>query len=438
MCKVSVLVPICNVEKYLEQCLSSLAVQGIKEMEILCLNDGSKDESSKIAHKYEEKDSRFYVIDKPNSGYGKTMNLGLSLAKGEYIGIVESDDFVEPDMFSCLVKIAEENNADVVKSAFWIYTNGVNEYRDVIKDEWYDRTISSADTFAVFERNPSIWSNLYRRSFLEDNCIEFSETPGASFQDIAWRTKVFASAERVVFTKKAFYHYRRDNVNASVRSDGKLFCVCDEYDEAERFLSLRSDWEDKYKYLMPYFRWDHYFWNCFNRWLSLGSQWKFYKRMRDEMLGYEQMGILRHEFWSKWSWIDLQHMIADDKQFFFDHCLPSWRKTIMLDGFLSVLNEAPKLAIYGAGKVGREALAGLCVYGKRPECFVVSDMLGNDTQVEGVPVRSIDELVAEQSDYVVLIATGMGAQPEILANLLDKGFMHVVSFMPGVRQALRV
>ncbi|TYZ27924.1 glycosyltransferase [Selenomonas caprae] len=438
MCKVSVLVPICNVEKYLDQCLSSLAAQDMLELEIICLNDGSLDDSSKIAHKYERNDSRFRVIDKPNSGYGKTMNLGLSVAKGEYIGIVESDDFIENNMFSFLYDIAKNNDADVVKSAFWIHTNGSDVFCDVISDEWYDKVVSQEDTFEIFDLNPSIWSNLYKKSFLIENDISFSETPGASFQDIAWRTKVFASAERAVFTKKAFYHYRRDNVNASVRSNGKLFCVCDEYDEAERFLSSRDDWDDKYQYLIPYFRWGHYLWNCFDRWLTFDSQWNFYNHMCDEMIQYERNGRLHKEFWNKWSWIALQKLLDDPKQFFFDNCVMLWRKYIVMNGFFSVFDEAPKIAIYGAGKVGRAALDALRVHGKQIDCFVVSDMADNDDYVKGVRVRCVDELVLEQANYVILMATGMKAQPEILANLLDKGFTHVVSFMPEVRQALRV
>ena len=84
MCKVSVLVPIYNVEKYLEMCLESLAAQDMEEIEFICLNDGSKDSSGEIAHRFEQKDSRFCIIDKENSGYGKTMNIGLGLAKGKY------------------------------------------------------------------------------------------------------------------------------------------------------------------------------------------------------------------------------------------------------------------------------------------------------------------------------------------------------------------
>lgn len=436
MCKVSVLVPICNVEKYLEQCLSSLAAQDMKDMEIICLNDGSKDNSSAIAHRFECEDKRFCVIDKENSGYGKTMNLGLSMAKGKYVGIVESDDFVEPDMFSSLYELAETHNADVVKSAFWVHTNGLDVFEDVISDTWYDKAISNEDTFEMFERNPSIWSNLYKRYFLLENKIAFSETPGASFQDIAWRTKVFASAERALFTKKAFYHYRRDNDNASVRVDGKLFCVRDEYDEAQRYLFQRKDWAEKFQYLLPGFRWGHYFWNCFGRWLSLSSCWKFYKSMYEEMRRYEEEGVLKRTFWRKEQWMSLQNMLQDRRQYFFDHYVALWRKTIMLNGFLPTLAVAPKLAVYGAGKVGRETLGDLCLYGKRPDCFVVSNMSGNEETVEGVPVRVIDELLPEQSDYVILIAVGMGAQPEILELLLEKGFNHVVAFLPEFRKAL--
>lgn len=436
MCRVSVLVPIYNVEKYLECCLSSLAAQDMEEIEIICLNDGSQDNSAEIAHRFEQAYDRFRVIDKPNSGYGKTMNLGLTLAKGEYIGIVESDDFVEEDMFSCLYEIADKNQADVVKSAFWIYSNGLDVFEDSISDIWYDRVISNETTFEVFGRNPSIWSNLYRRAFLMENNICFSETPGASFQDIAWRTKIFASAKRAVFTKKAFYHYRRDNINASVRGDGKLYCVCDEYDEAERFLSSREDWEDKYKYLLPSFKWGHYVWNCFGRGLSLGHRWEFYKYMRQEMLKYEKAASLRRDFWNKNEWLELQNMLLDGRQFFFDNCVLFWRRALALDGLVSMLNSAPKLAVYGAGKIGHEALKDLCLHVKRPDCFVVSDISGNATSINGVPVKVIDELLPEKADYVILIATGKGTQPEILAVLLEKGFENVIPFIPEIHEYL--
>lgn len=437
MCKVSVLVPIYNVEEYLGKCLSSLEKQDLRDLEIICINDGSTDESLAIARKFEKNDTRFRVVNKENSGYGKTMNLGLSLAKGKYIGIVESDDFVEANMFSTLLEIAEQHQADVVKSSFWTYSNGHDSYEASLIESMYDKVLGPDDVKRIYYRNPSIWSNLYRRTFIDDNNIKFLESPGASFQDIAWRVKVFTSAERIVFTDRAFYHYRRDNANASVKTDGKLFCVCDEYDEVERFLEKKSAWDSKYKYLLPYLRWGHYVWNCFDRNLNIASSWIFFKRMYEEFLGYDNDGLLKRSFWTEYPWRDMQNMLWNHRQFFFDRCVIYWRKFIIMKGFLPILKTAGKIAVYGAGKVGREALVGLCLCGIRPDCFVVSSMSDNESYVDEIPVRIIDELLPEQSDYVILIAVGMASQPEILELLLEKGFYNVVGFLPEFRQALR-
>ena len=111
MIKVSVLVPIFNVEKYLVECLESFLAQKLKELEIICIDDGATDGSSEIVDAFAIRDERFRVIHKENSGYGKSMNLGLDEAQGEYIGIVESDDFVERDMFSALYEIADTQQA---------------------------------------------------------------------------------------------------------------------------------------------------------------------------------------------------------------------------------------------------------------------------------------------------------------------------------------
>ena len=100
--KISVLVPIYNTEKYLKKCLDSIAGQTLKDIEVICVNDGSTDNSLAVAEEFAEKDPRFKVINKENTGYGNTMNIALEKASGEYIGIVESDDFAASDMFEYL------------------------------------------------------------------------------------------------------------------------------------------------------------------------------------------------------------------------------------------------------------------------------------------------------------------------------------------------
>ena len=119
---VSILVPCYNVEKYLNQCLDSIVNQTLKDIEIICINDGSTDSTLDIIKSYADKDKRVKIIDKPNEGYGKSMNRGLDAATGEYVGIVESDDWVDTDMFKKLYDIASKNDADIVKSDFYVYT----------------------------------------------------------------------------------------------------------------------------------------------------------------------------------------------------------------------------------------------------------------------------------------------------------------------------
>ena len=119
--KVTVVVPIYNVEKYLRQCLDSIVNQTLKDIEIICVDDGSTDSSPQIIQEYMDKDSRVKVITKPNSGYGNSMNRGFDMAEGEYIGIVESDDYADPEMFEEMYNVASSNQLDVVKSGFYYY-----------------------------------------------------------------------------------------------------------------------------------------------------------------------------------------------------------------------------------------------------------------------------------------------------------------------------
>ena len=110
--KVSLLIPICNVERYLRECLDSAVTQSLKDIEIICINDGSTDSSPDIIREYMARDARVKMIDKANSGYGDSMNRGLEMACGEYVGILESDDFMAPDALEKLVSAADSNNAD--------------------------------------------------------------------------------------------------------------------------------------------------------------------------------------------------------------------------------------------------------------------------------------------------------------------------------------
>lgn len=304
---ISILVPICNVEKYLGQCLDSLVNQTLKDIEIICLNDGSTDSSLKIIRKYAKLDSRIVVVDKKNTGYGDTMNLGIKKARGEYIGIVESDDFVDPEMFNDLYKLAKRNNSDIVKSNFYYYFTDLSEngsqYDKEIGAVWSNelqKVIADHDTKAnlipdnmngktvcprdncewLFYLPPSIWSAIYKKSFIESNKIRFLPTPGASYQDTGFAFKALSVADRVTLNSHAYLHYRQDNEKSSINNPGKVMCVVDEHKEIKKFLQKNNLYTIKMRKIACRAKFGSYKWNL-NR-LSLDLALEFLPVMSDE------------------------------------------------------------------------------------------------------------------------------------------------------------
>lgn len=263
--EVSVLIPIYNVERYLEQCLESLCGQTYGDFEAICINDGSTDGSRAIIQRFLDADPRFRVIDKENSGYGGSMNRGLDAASGRYVAILESDDLYEPDALAVLHEAAEKNSAEVVKANFNLYWSRPEERRElfrVVDTSEEGRTLRPLDDLAVFFRKPSIWSGLYRRDFLTANGIRFLETPGASYQDSGFNFKVWAAAERASFVGAPVLNYRQDNEGSSVNNPGKVYCVCDEYASMEEFVRERGGADERpLLAILQRMKLDSYLWN---------------------------------------------------------------------------------------------------------------------------------------------------------------------------------
>lgn len=242
--KVSIVVPVCNVEQYLRDCLDSCVNQTLQDIEIICVNDGSKDSSLEILKEYAAKDSRVKVINKDNAGYGHTMNIGMDMAVGEYIGIVESDDYVESNMYEVLYDLAVQNDIDIVKGDFYrfIEIDG-NKDCNHIKSAWssyYDKVINPQENYEVFQFNMQTWSGIYKKSFLTDNNIRHNETPGASFQDNGFCFKSFCWATRVYYTNIPFYYYRFDNPNSSIHNRGKTDLIKLEFDLIKDYIDAEG------------------------------------------------------------------------------------------------------------------------------------------------------------------------------------------------------
>ena len=305
---ISILVPIYNSAPYLRQALDSLVNQTLQNLEIICINDGSTDESPQIIQSYAKQDARIKVISKPNTGYGDSMNQGIKLATGKYIGILEPDDWIDSDAFERLTQLAEWYQADVVKANYYREKAGTSQKVTGIKPLYTGKVIHPRTDRFVFTFAPAVWSAIYRRAFLIDNQLDFLPTPGASYQDLGFSFKVWVMAQRVVLTDSAFLHYRLDNSASSINQPGKINCVVEEYASISQFLT-QHQLMSEFGHTMAAAKFRNYHWNLQR--LSSEPAKQFYCTMYAELKQASREGLLHHSDFSSRHWLALQLMLKN-------------------------------------------------------------------------------------------------------------------------------
>lgn len=314
MCKVSVILPIYNVEKYLCECLNSVISQTLTDLEIICVNDGSTDSSLSIIQEYAKKDSRIIILSGPNGGYGKAMNKGLDQASGEYIGIVEPDDYIAADMYETLYRIAFKNDLDFIKSDFYRFSrseSGKDQLQYVSiersRQHRYGVLLNPSHDPETLRFTLNTWTGIYKRSFLEKYHIRHNETPGASFQDNGFYFQTFIYAQRAMLVEQAFYRNRRDNPNSSVKSREKVYCMNIEYDFIRDILMRDQEIWERFKYM---YWWKKYFNYMFTLERIDEKYRKEYKeRMRREYQRAMQKGELDPNVFTELEWQRIKNLI---------------------------------------------------------------------------------------------------------------------------------
>ena len=230
---VSIILPVYNAQSHLARCVGSICAQTYRNIEIIILNDGSKDQSLPVCEEFRQKDPRILLVDKANSGVSDTRNLGLKLASGKYVEFVDSDDYLDPDFTERLVAAAEENEADFVIAPYkMVIPAGASkpeQVLDKIQDElgvmsvarppevreygFLPAGVYDKDTFALrlMDKPASyfysvLWNKLYRRDILTGNDIQFvSEMRWA--EDLVFNLRYIQYAERFVAIDKPGYYY---------------------------------------------------------------------------------------------------------------------------------------------------------------------------------------------------------------------------------------
>lgn len=221
--KVTVIVPVYKVDKYLNQCLNSIVNQTLKELEIIIVDEGDKDRCREIIDYYERTDARVVAPHQKNGGYGASCNLGIEMARGEYLAIVESDDYIEPDMYEAMYYYAKALNADVVKTPYTeFFANGEKHdcrYREQLAASCPKNMCFSVKEFGdLLSVHASLWSGLYKTSYMKQKNIRFVTAKGGAYVDVGFRIDTLVNTDKVAWLDKPGYNYRVDSEGSTTNN----------------------------------------------------------------------------------------------------------------------------------------------------------------------------------------------------------------------------
>lgn len=234
--KISIVVPCYNVEKYLPRCLDSLLNQTMKEIEIICINDGSPDRSIDVLHDYKKRyPKKIIIIDKSNEGIWKARLDGISQAQGDYIGFVDGDDFVDPEFCQELYNCAIKKSSDIVVCGF---SRIQDETKTVLSTELASprpAILTKNESFRLIELNGAMWNKLFKKSLLQN--LPRLKNPPRTFEDIMMQLLAFPNMSRIDFVPKSLVSYtvRNNSLMTSTMDETKMTSVYNAMIEVKRY-----------------------------------------------------------------------------------------------------------------------------------------------------------------------------------------------------------
>ncbi|MBE5832196.1 MAG: glycosyltransferase family 2 protein [Butyrivibrio sp.] len=398
--KVSVLMPVYNVQSYLKECLDSAVNQTYRNIEIVCIDDGSKDDSARILDEYSEKYNFIKVLHKKNTGYGNSMNIALDLATGDYISILEPDDYISPDAISHILTKFEENPCvDFIKCNFIYLYGNKGEYLLKKQRIWddhgiYGKILSGKEIHVLYRGYVAHWSAVYRSEFLKKNNIRFNETPGASYQDFGFWFQTLMFAENVYMDDAYFYHYRQDNPGSSMNNSSKIYCIFDECDYIQRIMCESGK---KDEVLADYIRCRYAAGrDTFFR-INFSDRRAFLNRMHDDFVKLKDEKMLDTDELSESEKSFLSELIESSDEF--------WKKHVEnLYNIKRFIETNEEYYVYGAGKTAAEFIKCLEEEDKRKlKAFLVSNAPDQDSYL-GFPVISIAEEKNALTESAIVVA----------------------------------
>ncbi len=213
--KVSVVIPVGNEDKYLVRCLESVVKQTLREIEIILVDDGERDRRREIVDFYEQTDPRVVAIHESGlkASFGAKVNRGLDRAAGEFVAIVEPDDFIGAEMYERMYECAARTGANIVKTPFYNYESKDNSQVDKSRG-FINTNVPKGKPFSIFQfphllaMPPSVWSAIYRTEELRRQNVRFAEEPGAGYADNCFYVDAYVRMGRIVWLNEPFYRWR--------------------------------------------------------------------------------------------------------------------------------------------------------------------------------------------------------------------------------------
>ncbi len=248
---ISVIVPVYNVEKYLRDCLDSIVNQTYKNLEIILVNDGSKDSSGAICDEYKNKDKRIQVVHKENGGLSSARNVGLDIAKGEYISFLDSDDYIHKEFIKKLYSLCVENNLDIAQCEFYEFKDKVEEVNEVERVNVFTPLEMINNIFLLDGyHNVVVWNKLYKKYLFESMRFPL----GKIHEDEFTTYKVFYECKTSIATTNLKYHYyRKSNTSITgVKFNIKRLDALEAFEERKNFFRERGKDEIYAKALVAY------------------------------------------------------------------------------------------------------------------------------------------------------------------------------------------
>ncbi len=423
--KVSIILPSLNVRNYIKEAVRSAMEQTLKEIEILCIDAGSDDGTWEILSGVTAADERIHLCRSDVKSYGYQVNMGIDMAQGEYIAILETDDYVDIHMYERLYSEAVLYDCDYVKSDYTLYNTQSDGKRIFLRrnvlqaDNLYGKIIEPVKYSTVAVDDNYLWNGIYKKEFLIKSGIRLSETPGAAYQDIGFVYQTTVHAKKALYVKDSYYRYCTDRDGASANSGKGLLYAYQEYTRLYRGIQAEAASDGRLRAF--YCRMAKSFIYCCEG-LEEGKikideakkaeYYAWFQQLLNEALrnGLVDSAVFHPQVWHK------LEMLLVSESYYVEKCREH-KKNIR--DVMGKPGEHP-IVIFGSGHYGGEACRWLEEQAYRVECFVDNNQALWGTKVNNIIVISPEQSKVRFNMAKYLIANEKHSK-EMKAQLLNMG-----------------